>query len=655
MNRAKISGTSGVTLSNSRLRGVPDANVFTFVSDGSGYRLQNKGNNYYVYSSNNRNLTANSTNYTVFTVYYYYYYSNFYIYYSVYDYNYNYYNYYMQYRNSAFSVSTYESYLYLWQKHETLYYTTAPSVASGSILEPVQTVEPGQTEEPAVLDLVSFTNPVREGEEQTEYNIFLRAVYGPYNPDATTHIYWYANNGTDAHNGAGERYTSEYTFTENGVTTTTNRLPINAQVDIPVPTANAASQTVFVGDSDGALTWEDHIFLGWARVDNGGSADYSEAQILTADDLYLKWDGSKYLVKNDSGEFVEFNSQKVYADETTPYHDMYAVWSGYYYVFHSSTGKIEAIEVSKSKTTNEETQAVTVTTNTANLVDMVPEHYLYGGYYTYYGGAKDILSKDDYVDQNGSMVVNTGSMRDYKNQALQNRSASDRMVQTSAATYDGSAAKNGDTRFWEKKNACGKFDVKVNGETIQHNEAPGNAITPAVGQVYYLKEVPETYLTTKYLYTYETMEGENEGVIQNFFMLTVMDDAFYKEIGFRTVEGADSVEAAAHAGITPRTAIAGKFEVIQRGNGISTSPRCNDTVVTVDPSNFGLTRGYIAVTQADDLITQEAGKSFTVMPAWETLDGVEVNSHGTLKLSVSPDKKTIDYKLLGSVSTPTAP
>ena len=54
-----------------------------------------------------------------------------------------------------------------------------------------------------------------------DYTLTLRAVYGPYNPDATTHIYWYANNGTDAHNGAGERYTSKYTVTEGSSSATT--------------------------------------------------------------------------------------------------------------------------------------------------------------------------------------------------------------------------------------------------------------------------------------------------------------------------------------------------------------------------------------------------------------------------------------------------
>lgn len=469
------------------------------------------------------------------------------------------------------------------------------------------------------------------------YTMYLYAVYGLYNKSGT-HVTWFGNNDpTEA--TAGVQIERD------------KGMQVNVGYPIPVPAAFVNGVKDYAGDSTQSnpttttLTYEDHVFLGWARLEadpndtaNAGSAHPD----LTEDDLYLKWDaasGKYYLNTNAGNAGAPVWSTDLYtniaADEMSPYHDMYAVWATYAYVFHSSSGKIEAIEITKTKS------GTSVTTDTVNLVDMVPTGYLYGGYYTTYGGAKDILSKADYVEQGGSMVVNTGSMRDYKNQALQKSSAADPMVQTSAATYNGSAIKNGDTRFWTKAKAYGYGD---------QSEAPsGDHLIPTAGTVYYLKEVPETYLTTKYLYTYETMEGENEGVIQNFFMLTVMDDAFYKEIGFRTVEGAETVRDATNADITPRTAIASKFEVIQRGNGIAGHPRCNDTVVTVDPSSFGLTRGYIAVTQADALITEEAGKSFTVMPAWETLDGVEVNSHGTLKLDVSSDKKTIDYELLGNV------
>lgn len=487
------------------------------------------------------------------------------------------------------------------------------------------------------------------------YTVWLRAVYGIPNTTGTTHIYWYENDGTTATvtetvngeptqisfgEGAGDRYEQ-------------NEINMNVGVDIPTP-ANWTGRT----DASQHLTnREDRVFLGWARVKNeGGAASGSDHSWLDEDDLYLKWNGTQYQIKNNDGEWVDLptfattghayggNVGQVYATEETPYHDMYAVWATYAYVLHSSSGKLEAIRLRYS----DEDQMP------ENLVQLVGDNFLYGGYYKTYGGAKNILDRADSADN---------SMKTYKNTAMDKafqiefrNSTEDKNVNTGAETYDGSKTKtqsqstNG--RFWTKAQAY----TEPTGENVTPEDkynVMGNHMFPVMGTVYYLKEVPEQYLTTKYLYTYETMEGENEGVIQNFFMLTVMDDAFYKEIGFRTVEGAKNVQEATNADITPRTAIAGKFEVIQRGNHIAGHPRCDDKIVTVDPSNFGLTRGFIAVTQADALITEEAGKSFTVMPAWETLDGVEVNSHGTLKLDVTSDKKTIRNELLGSVATPT--
>ena len=378
-----------------------------------------------------------------------------------------------------------------------------------------------------------------------------------------------------------------------------------------------------------------HVFLGWARLDeeghvlgrdaNGNPNQFKDESGLDRDDLWLEfypagtdpvngntYDTGYFKVKNDDVAAVNGKVvSQIAADENEPYHIMYAVWSQstYYYVFHSSDGELEAREIRDSRSVDP-----------IDLTQLVKPGYLYGGYYSDYGG---------FSDENLLQAEYNAPYKDGKFNV------------PDVVTYDATALKatvteHGQTvnqRFWTKTDA---------------GTTPGNAIVPHTGDVFCLKEVPETYLTTKYLYTYDLNNGNQ---IQNFFMLTVMDDAFYKEIGFRTVKDAVNVQQAAKAGITPRTAIAGKFEVIQRGNGIAGHPRCDDTVVTVDPSNFGLTRGFIAVTKADDLI--EAGKSFTVMPAWKTLDGVEVNSHGTLKLSVSSDKKTIGYDLLGDVATPT--
>ena len=631
VNRALISGTSGVTLSDSCLRGVPDANVFTFVSDGSGYRLRNKGNDYYVYSSNNSALTASSTNYKVFTVSYYS--SNIYIYYSVSSGYYTNY-YYMRYSNNAFSVSTNQSYLYLWQKHETLYYTTAPSVASGSILEPVQTVEPGQTEETAVLDLVSFTNPVREGEEQTEYNIFLRAVYGPYNPDATTHIYWYANNGTNAHNGAGERYTSEYTVTENGVTTTTNRLPINAKVDIPVPTANAASQTVFVGDNGGALTWEDHVFLGWARVDNGGTADAAQAQILTPDDIYLKWTGDHYEYRQADGTFSEnWTMQQVYADETTPYHDMYAVWAGFYYVYHSSDGTLEAVEFTGTKQVDETTGKTTLVPATKNLVSMVRDGYIYGGYYKSYRGAQTIAGGETTMKSriNSEVLQNTGFW-DYTNSKI-----ADDAINYIDLTDDGAVHYNATTdkieldgslvRLWNKTDAYGKTETGDAWAAVK-----GSAMTPVVGKIYYLREVPNAYLPNVALAICDKKDesGHVTDQISKVYVLSASDELLYTTTQFSL------------AGETVKATVSKQFIVDYREPNQDGGYTPTTVTYTADKLRAGL-NGKIGWVLSYEIpvANLKTGTGLVVKPSWTTYDGVTVYGD-QFTYKITPDGKTLE-------------
>jgi hypothetical protein len=194
---------------------------------------------------------------------------------------------------------------------------------------------------------------------------------------------------------------------------------------------------------------------------------------------------------------------------------------------------------------------------------------------------------------------------------------------TGAMSYSSSGSS---VKFWTRAKAYGYGDQA---------EAPsGRRLVPEVGEVYYLKEVPETYLTTKFLYTYDK-DKENE--IQDFFMLTLVDDSYYSRVGFRTVENAETVAAAATGEIVDRQSLAGYFTLTQK----------NHDPVTINASSFGLSSGYVGIKQYNDYIA--AGKSFTLMPAWETYDGVEVNSHGTLKLSVDADKTSISYENLGTV------
>lgn len=129
------------------------------------------------------------------------------------------------------------------------------------------------------------------------YTVQLRAEYGPAEAPTPTHIYWYGNNGTGA---------MKKSLVTGADGKETENLQINEAVDIKP--ANT-------------FEYKGHNFLGWARVEESDGAD----QLLTEDDLYIKWNGSKFLAKDSEGKFT-VEVTKVAADEVTPYHDMYAVW-----------------------------------------------------------------------------------------------------------------------------------------------------------------------------------------------------------------------------------------------------------------------------------------------------------------------------------------
>ena len=466
-----------------------------------------------------------------------------------------------------------------------------------------------------------------------DYTLTLRAVYGPYNPDATTHIYWYANNGTDAHNGAGERYTSKYTVTEGGMTTTTTKLPINAQVDIPLPTGNAASQTVFVGDNGGALTWEDHVFLGWARVDNGGTAAYAEAQILTPDDIYLKWTGTAYEVRNDDGTYSPFSSQKVYADETTPYHDMYAVWAGFYYIYHSSDGTLEAVQVPFDAS------------ETKDLVAEVKTNYLYGGYYKTSGAVVSVDASEMRTAKDS--ILNAPNFWNYTDSCVASGSNTETsLTDEGAVVYNGTSIKhtvdNVTVPFWQKAQAYTEL---------------GTELAPTAGTVYYLKEVPTSFLPNRLVYVKADKNTQlydgtpiEEGKLTSLYLLTAVDDMNYSANGFMvgTAHTGQNVSTP-DANSGPADTVSRVFTIfVKNGETYSYNANAlNPSIVVPEGMNPNLV-GFVAAKHLDyEWIQAHKGQTdgaatFYLKPYWTTLDGVTVTQN-IKGVNITADGKGISF------------
>lgn len=337
-----------------------------------------------------------------------------------------------------------------------------------------------------------------------KFTIDLRAVYGRANTTAKTHIYWYANN--------------DETLATGGDLQKNEDLAINQAITIPTPTSFSYTTG---RETETGLVWEDHIFLGWARIDNETGANIAgdAHPELNEDDIFLAWDPTSrdYIVKKkiDGIDDVAVGQHvsKVAADEAHPYHDMYAVWATVFYVYHSGTNQVEKIV----RTTKDG--------KTYDLAHTTSNGYLYGGYYTEYKGMStgfDPKATGFFQDVNVSW--NSGALvRD----ASWNQSVKD--AGTGAMAYNGSNAQ------WDGNEAYKAEDPEGNGLEMK----------PEAGKTYFIKEVPASMYLQPYLHYTYYKDSANGFPVANAWLISDVDDLCYQETGFIiTHESADGVHSA---------------------------------------------------------------------------------------------------------------
>ena len=475
------------------------------------------------------------------------------------------------------------------------------------------------------------------------YTIRLRAAYLEVDPELPTHIDWVANGGNFvAAEGAkadpeesNEHYNTDYTVFYQ------EHLHINDAVKIPAPPEKAG-----------------YAFLGWAAIRatndvvtnapegsdpdaeyEGTNPDYKNP--YTRDGVEL----SEGVLKTNLGEyFIPYNRYEGYyyynvngenqvvtevaADEAHPYHVMYAIWGrANFFVFHSSTGTLQAFEVPiKASTTQTGKQEVMP----FDLTALVPDGYLYGGYYSSYGGVNtDTVTAAARAYPGGDFTWGSASLVSANWNELAEITASS--LNASFVKYDGTSKKNGTTPFWTKAyaynaDANGVVAADVNGETMK----------PQNDAIYYLKEVPEVYLQSRYAYVYSTKQAGSDEVVSldNLFLLTVVDDGNYKGVSFRT--GASLAAAAGQSSWTTNAVLTPRFTIVQVESQHSGTDPTIDTYTPQDLIGGGQ-KGYIAVQGFDDLLNAEA---FTMLPSWQTFDGVVVGNN-PMNLTVGDTEITI--------------
>ena len=304
-----------------------------------------------------------------------------------------------------------------------------------------------------------------------------------------------------------------------------------------------------------------YIFLGWAREPEyeldaqgkpvGDPITYYDG--LTEDDLYLKYDSAtgKYQYK-DGTTWKAFDSQEVAADEKQPYHALYAVWDKVFYIIHGNGTRAESVEVVKISDTTERNKFTT---------GYDKENSKYTSYY--YGGYGVLAGAQTEPTPSGFALQKGGN----------------------EATYSG-------TYEWSRTNA----------------KKSATAFDRGVGDIYYLKEVPVSYLASPQV---AAVVGDyGRGDLTSVTALSVVDTTIYRSGG---ISGA-------------RGAFATTF-TMQQNDGATEQYAVSDL--------FDVEEGFFIVAP----LSKEEG-NYELNPFWITYDGITVNSNASRTIQISGNSVT---------------
>lgn len=248
---------------------------------------------------------------------------------------------------------------------------------------------------------------------------------------------------------------------------------------------------------------------------------------------------------------------------------LYAVWQRqHFYVFHSFTGELEAIEFPTDG-------------SKVNLTAMLSDGTLYGGYFKAYLGNTEFATEDNKAD---AVAAEGGKAK------------------ITDKTYDASATylriNNKITLFWSKAQA--------------YTEEKGSELAPIAETVYYLREVPNYFLGFRLQYVYDWYYGNR---IDNLFLMTSLDNNVYQEAGFNVV-------------VTDPTDKQAKFYASYKIAIDDPKSEEDAYSVTINAESINKHKGGLVGVWdgVTDLVKNLAENSqFSVKPYWITLDGIRVD------------------------------
>ena len=404
------------------------------------------------------------------------------------------------------------------------------------------------------------------------YTVYLRAVYGIKNTTGLTTIVLDANGLTfvdqDTATGILNRSTNGVTpwGTVTGGTTFTyssdrislNGVDINGAVNLP-------NDDMFT-----QKTTHGYRIIGWNTKPDGSG-------------MWIKFDGTGDI---GWGNGNNLSYQKVFLDNldrtdvNTHVNTLYAMWEGYSYVYHSADNTIDRFMVYStdvSARVNDKLDLVELTNEKTDV--------LYGGYTVYSTGYYGGLIGN-------SETITTGRI-DWTN--------------SYTATVNGgkeynpwSAYATGLKKWWKASSMA---------------TAPGNAVTPVIGEIYIIKEVDDQYLPIRCQYIFD--KGNKK--ISELYALTLTDDKLYSEVGIRiTINGETTSKSNTLAG---SVTIKNPDGTVASTVTPKTFPNMNLGWVCCVNCDLPTSGGFIVPIAEDNPVFLE--------PYWITPDGITVTSPNT--------------------------
>lgn len=347
------------------------------------------------------------------------------------------------------------------------------------------------------------------------------------------------------------------------------------------------------------------------------SAVYIDIDSETMNEVMDKYNWQLFYDETDSDPFIE-KVQKDDNNEVSLY--LYSK----FYVYHSATGKLELHTTKELETIDGDSRTI----GNLNITGLTNSGSLYGGYYMDYQGAHvggTNVVKDAADDHNNNGTLSTSDIV-----ALSNGQAVE--IGTYGTTYD--PASNADhVGYWSDDDAFTASLTTPSADWYSDRGSKDTAVLQTGGNgtdvkvaragIYYLKEVPNSYLRPTHMTTYQRYDK----YLRDFILFSTTDDTNYSTSGF--LIGSTYTEK----------------EVFTDQLTINFGPNYDETVtdgkVDVDVTNTSSNAGGYVMAYRLFHLADESNKDYSSIignksfkPYWVTLDGITVTGASTRRETV---------------------